>query len=155
MSAPSLTEVAACALPTVLPEATLATLALDHRTGFVVSLVDGSLSIDDIVDASGMSPVESLGILASLCERRIVVLGPAAGSSKDASSIGRAAVRRPTYRVIAEGEDALGSSLDVAEAITLMDSARWRGKRHVAIVDEASGEVLDEGDARAAMRRGS
>ena len=54
-----------------------------------------------------------------------------------------------TYRVIAQGDDAVGVGLPLDEAIAVFEFAREHGKQHVAIVDESTGAMLDEGDARA------
>jgi hypothetical protein len=53
-----------------------------------------------------------------------------------------------TYRVIAQGDDAVGVGLLLQDAIALMESARGAGKRHVALVDEATGAIVDERSAR-------
>ena len=53
-----------------------------------------------------------------------------------------------TYRVIAQGDDAVGVGLLLADAIALLDTARSAGKRHVALVDEATGAIVDERSAR-------
>jgi len=58
------------------------------------------------------------------------------------------------YRVIAEGDDALGASLTLIEAVALLVIARGHGKRYVAIVDDATGAIVDEDDARDWVERG-
>jgi len=50
--------------------------------------------------------------------------------------------------VIAEGEDAVTGGLPIADALAVAEFPRDRGKRHVAIVDEESGALIDERDAR-------
>jgi len=52
------------------------------------------------------------------------------------------------YRVIAEGQDALGTGLDLDEALAVVDLARKNRKRFVAIVDDETGGIVDEFDAR-------
>jgi hypothetical protein len=47
---------------------------LDHRMGFVLALVDGRTTIEDIVDASGLSKLEALRLLADLARRRVIDL---------------------------------------------------------------------------------
>ncbi len=47
---------------------------LDHREGFILSLVDGTSSIDTILDACPMSTHKTLRILHGLCERGILGL---------------------------------------------------------------------------------
>jgi hypothetical protein len=60
---------------------------------------------------------------------------------------------RASFRVIAEGDDDVGESLVIADAVALMDAARRDGKRHVAIVDVSTGALVDERDARAGIER--
>ncbi len=57
---------------------------------------------------------------------------------------------RERFRVIAEGDDQVACGLPIVEALAVADYARGLGKRHVAIVDENSGFLVDE---RAARRR--
>lgn len=47
---------------------------LDHREGFVLSLIDGASDIDTILDACPMSTHKTLRILQGLCERGILGL---------------------------------------------------------------------------------
>jgi hypothetical protein len=47
---------------------------LDHRMGFVLALVDGRTTIEDIVDGSGLSKLEALRLLADLARRRVIDL---------------------------------------------------------------------------------
>ncbi len=47
-------------------------LNLDHRAGFVMSLVDGNFSYDDIVSVSGIEEVEALKILAQLLQEKVI-----------------------------------------------------------------------------------
>jgi hypothetical protein len=63
-------------------------------------------------------------------------------------------IRRPDFRVIAEGDDAVGDCLTLVEAIAVLDLARQQGKRYVAIVDERTGSLLDEDLARRWVERG-
>lgn len=51
-------------------------LTLDHRAGFFLSLVDGVLTIEELLDISGMARLESLRILATLIEQRVLRLAP-------------------------------------------------------------------------------
>jgi hypothetical protein len=51
-------------------------LSLDHRAGFVLSLVDGSSSVDEILDASGMPRLEALKLVVELVSERLIVLRP-------------------------------------------------------------------------------
>lgn len=41
-------------------------LPLDHRAGFVLSLMDGSLDLETIVELCGMEPEEALGLVRDL-----------------------------------------------------------------------------------------
>ncbi len=52
------------------------------------------------------------------------------------------------YRVIAEGDDGICAGLSIAEALAVVKSARDHGKRHVAIVNDETGIMIDELDAR-------
>lgn len=52
-------------------------LSLDHRAGFLLSLIDGSSSIEEILDISGMTRLDALRILYNLLEQRVVALEPA------------------------------------------------------------------------------
>jgi hypothetical protein len=52
------------------------------------------------------------------------------------------------YRVIAEGDDAVGRGLKIDEAVALLEFSREHGKRFVAIVDDATGTLVDEDEAR-------
>ncbi len=51
-------------------------LTLDHRAGFFLSLVDSSSTIDELLDISGMPRLESLRILSTLIEQRVLRLVP-------------------------------------------------------------------------------
>ncbi|MGC4070071.1 MAG: hypothetical protein QM784_36525 [Polyangiaceae bacterium] len=51
-------------------------LTLDHRGGFLLSLVDGALSVDELLDIAGMPKLECLRILVSLLDQRVVRLVP-------------------------------------------------------------------------------
>ena len=60
----------------------------------------------------------------------------------------------PGYRVIAEGDDAVAAGLTLAEAFAVLEFAREHGKRHVAIVDESTGALVDEENARGLVESG-
>ncbi|MEY4550267.1 MAG: hypothetical protein RL685_6462 [Pseudomonadota bacterium] len=49
-------------------------LALDHRAGFLLSLVDGQSTVDEILDISGMTRLDALKILNDLTEQQVVKL---------------------------------------------------------------------------------
>ncbi len=56
----------------------------------------------------------------------------------------RSEIHQPRFRVIAEGDDAVGVDLSLIEAIGVLEFAREHGKRHVAIVDDRTGEMIAE-----------
>jgi hypothetical protein len=43
-------------------------LGLDHRAGFLLSMVDGTTTVEEIVDLSGMPEQEALRLLAELID---------------------------------------------------------------------------------------
>lgn len=61
--------------------------------------------------------------------------------------------RRSDFRVIAEGNDAVGRDLTLIQALGLVDAARRRGHRFVSIVDDSTGAIVDERRARAWVMR--
>jgi hypothetical protein len=50
-----------------IPRATL-----DHRTGFLLSRVDGWSTVEDVLDISGMEPIDALRILCHLLDEGII-----------------------------------------------------------------------------------
>jgi hypothetical protein len=58
-----------------IPAEEIRWLSLDHRAGFLLSLVDGSLTIEEILDISGMSRLDALRIMFNLLDQRVVSLG--------------------------------------------------------------------------------
>jgi hypothetical protein len=58
----------------VMSKEEIVTLPLDARHGFVLSLVDGVLSVGDILDVCGLDRVEAIEIVASLVRSGVVVL---------------------------------------------------------------------------------
>ena len=48
------------------------TLALDHREGFLLSLVDGASSVEQILDVCGMPSLEAARILCRLAAEGVV-----------------------------------------------------------------------------------
>jgi hypothetical protein len=50
-------------------------LSLDHRAGFLLSLVDGQSTVDEILDISGMTRLDALKIIHDLVEQQVVRLG--------------------------------------------------------------------------------
>jgi hypothetical protein len=47
-------------------------LTIDHRAGFVLSHVDGNSTLEQILDVSGMPPLDALRILYELVQQRII-----------------------------------------------------------------------------------
>jgi hypothetical protein len=48
-------------------------LNLDHRAGFILAQIDGSLTFDDLFSVSGMSRLDTARILVQLLEQRVIV----------------------------------------------------------------------------------
>lgn len=49
-------------------------LALDHRSGFLLSLIDGQSTVDEILDISGMTRHDALKIILELTRQQVVQL---------------------------------------------------------------------------------
>ncbi len=47
---------------------------LDHRAGFLLTFVDGVSSVEDILDASGLSRIDALHVLADLLTKGVIVI---------------------------------------------------------------------------------
>jgi hypothetical protein len=58
----------------VIGGADLKNLGLDHRAGFVLSCIDGQTSFADILDLSGMPPLESYRILCDLILAHVIAV---------------------------------------------------------------------------------
>lgn len=58
----------------MVPRDQLRWLSIDHRAGFVLSLVDGVSSLEMILDVSGMPELDALRILTELAQQRIIAL---------------------------------------------------------------------------------
>jgi hypothetical protein len=56
----------------LVPDNLLRSLALDHREGFILSLVDGRSPVETVLDASAMPLLDALRILCELYEARII-----------------------------------------------------------------------------------
>jgi hypothetical protein len=56
----------------IVPRAQLQWLSIDHRAGFILSLIDGSSTLEMVVDVSGMQRLDALRILQELVQQRIV-----------------------------------------------------------------------------------
>jgi hypothetical protein len=49
-------------------------LSLDHRAGFMLSMIDGISTVDDLLDVSGMQRLDALRILCSLMDQKVIEL---------------------------------------------------------------------------------
>lgn len=49
-------------------------LSLDHKSGFLLSLVDGTSSIEELLDVSGMTRLDALRILLTLSQQKVIAL---------------------------------------------------------------------------------
>ena len=49
-------------------------LTLDHRAGFLLSLIDGGSTVDQILDISGMPRLDALRIMYQLLDQRVISL---------------------------------------------------------------------------------
>ncbi len=58
----------------IVQRAQLRWLSIDHRAGFILSLIDGSSTLEMILDVSGMPKLDSMRILLELIAARIVAL---------------------------------------------------------------------------------
>jgi hypothetical protein len=63
-------QVASVAVP---PEQ-ITWLSLDHRAGFLLSLIDGTLTIEELLDVSGMSRLDALRIMYTLVQQNVITL---------------------------------------------------------------------------------
>jgi hypothetical protein len=59
-------------LSVVASSATIRTLALDHRAGYLLSLIDGVSTIEDILDVAHLPRVDVLRLLIELHERGLI-----------------------------------------------------------------------------------
>jgi hypothetical protein len=57
----------------VMSPDSLKRLPLNHRAGFVLSLIDGAIDLETLVDLSGMERSEVLDLVRHLCDSGIVV----------------------------------------------------------------------------------
>ena len=56
----------------VVPRSQMRWLSIDHRAGFILSLVDGSSSVEMILDVCGMPKLDALRILQELVQQKIL-----------------------------------------------------------------------------------
>ncbi|HEX7669955.1 MAG TPA: hypothetical protein VF395_10240, partial [Polyangiaceae bacterium] len=57
-----------------VPPEQITWLSLDHRAGFLLSLVDGVSSIEEILDISGMTRLDALRIMYTLVQQNVIAL---------------------------------------------------------------------------------
>jgi len=57
-----------------IPNDEIRWLSLDHRAGFLLSLVDGSLTLEEILDISGMPKLEALRLMFTLFDQHVIRL---------------------------------------------------------------------------------
>ena len=57
-----------------VPPTEIRWLSLDHRAGFLLSLVDGTSTVDEILDISGMTRLAALRIMFTLAQQNVVKL---------------------------------------------------------------------------------
>lgn len=57
-----------------IPSDQIRWLSLDHRAGFLLSLVDGESSVEELLDICGMPRLDALRILYQLLEQRVIAL---------------------------------------------------------------------------------
>jgi hypothetical protein len=58
----------------VVPSDQITWLSLDHRAGFLLSLVDGISNIEEILDISGMTRLDALRIMYTLAQQNVIAL---------------------------------------------------------------------------------
>jgi hypothetical protein len=56
----------------VVPRTQMRWLSMDHRAGFILSLIDGASSVELILDVCGMPKLDALRILHELAQQKIV-----------------------------------------------------------------------------------
>lgn len=57
-----------------IPAEEIRWLSLDHRAGFLLSLVDGHSTVEDILDISGMPRLDALRLMYTLLQQRVISL---------------------------------------------------------------------------------
>lgn len=50
----------------------IAGMSLDHRAGFLLSMFDGMMTFEDILDVSMMPRLETMTLLAELLEKQVI-----------------------------------------------------------------------------------
>lgn len=64
-------------LRVIMPADQLKWLSLDHRTGFLLSCIDGKSTVEDVLDVSGMQPLDALRMLYDLIQQGVIEAEPA------------------------------------------------------------------------------
>jgi len=59
----------------VMAPAQLRWLTLDHRAGFLLSMIDGISTVEEILDISGMPRLEAMRILCELIDKSVITVG--------------------------------------------------------------------------------
>jgi hypothetical protein len=59
-----------------IPSEQIRWLSLDHRSGFLLSLIDGTSSVEELLDISGMPRLDALRIMYGLFQERVITLSP-------------------------------------------------------------------------------
>lgn len=59
-----------------VPQDQIRWLSLDHRAGFLLSLIDGTSTVDEVLDMSGMPRLDALRLVCDLLEQRVLSLEP-------------------------------------------------------------------------------
>jgi hypothetical protein len=54
-------------------------LSLDHRAGFLLSFIDGSMSIEEVLDVSSMPELDALRMMFELLEQGVIEIEPPRG----------------------------------------------------------------------------
>ena len=49
-------------------------LSLDHRAGFLLSMIDGVSTVDDLLDVCGMKRLDAMRLLCSLLDQKVIEL---------------------------------------------------------------------------------
>jgi hypothetical protein len=57
-------------------------LTLDHRAGFLLSCIDGTSTVDDVLDVCGMASLDALRILYELVSEGVIQMEPPASSKR-------------------------------------------------------------------------
>ena len=57
-------------------------LSLDHRAGFLLSVIDGAITVDDLLDVSSMSELDTLRILYDFIQQGVIQMGPSRRRSR-------------------------------------------------------------------------